>query len=154
VDTNEFIDVTAPEVLYAALEPITPPAGTAACATHDPRQFASSQRQQAAFDGDPVDPVVDYPAARAICLGCPLLAACRWYADASREEDTFLAGLSADQRSTQQRKKTEMAKRRLQVAALRAIGAPTPVIAEITGRDPSLIRADIRDIAQSARPAA
>lgn len=153
MDTNEFIDVTAPEVLYAALEPITPPAGTAACANHDTKRFASPQRQQAAFDGDPVDPVVDYQAARAICLGCPILAKCGGYADASREEDTFLAGRSADQRSTRQRKKTEMAKRRLQVAALRAIGAPMPVIAEITGRDPSLIRGDMRAIAQRTRPA-
>jgi hypothetical protein len=151
--TNEFIDTTAPEILYVALEPITPPAGIAACATHDPTRFVSPQRQQVAFDGNPVDPAVDYPAARAICLSCPLLAACRRYADASREEYTFLAGLSADQRSTRRRKNTEMAKRRLQVVALRALGAPTLVIAEITGRDPSLIRGDVRAVAQQARPA-
>jgi len=153
VDTNEFLDTTPPEILYGALEPITPPAGTAACAIHDPERFVSPQRQQAAFDGDPVDPAVDYHAARVICLGCPLLAACRRYADASREGHTFIAGLSADQRSAQRRKKTEMTKRRLQVGALRALGAPTLVIAELVGRDPSLIRGDLRAVEQRARPA-
>ncbi len=69
MDTDTFIDTTAPEILYMALEPITPPAGTAACATHDSGRFASPQRQQAAFDGDPVDPAADYQAARAICRG-------------------------------------------------------------------------------------
>ncbi len=153
MNTNEFIDATAPEVLYRALEPVTPPAGTAACATHAPEHFVSPQRQQAAFDGDPVDPAVDYQAARMICFGCPLLAACRRYADASGDERTFLAGLSADQRSARHRKKTEMAKRRLQVAALRELGAPTGVIAELVGRDPSLIRGDLRAIEQHTRPA-
>lgn len=153
MDTNEFIDATAPEVLYVALEPATPPAGAAACATHEPHRFASPHRQQAAFDGDPVDPMADYQAARAICLGCPLLAACRRYADHSREEHTFLAGLSSDHRSLQRRKKTDMAKRRMQVGALHALGAPTRVIAELVGRDPSLIRGDVRAVEQRSRPA-
>lgn len=153
MDTNEFIDMTAPEILYTALEPISPPAGTAACTIHASERFVSPQRQQAAFDGDPVDPAVDNQAARAIRLGCPLLAACRQYADDSRDEHTFLAGLSADQRSTRRRKKTEMAKRRLQVGALHALGAPTPVIARLVGRDTSLIRGDLRAIAQQVRPA-
>ena len=153
MDTNEFIDATSPEILYGALEPITPPAGTAACATHHPERFVSPQRQQAAFDGDPVDPAVDYRAARVICLDCPLLAACRRYADDSREEHTFIAGLSADQRAAHRRKKTEMTKRRLQASALRALGAPTLVIAELVGRDPSLIRGDLRAVEQRARRA-
>jgi hypothetical protein len=151
VDTNTFIDTTAPEILYAALEPITPPAGTAACAAHDPGRFASPQRQQAAFDGDPVDPTIDYQAARKICLGCPLLAACRRYAEDSREGDTFLAGLSPDQRRARRHKKTELAKRRLQVKALHELEAPTSVIAELVGRDPSLVRGDLRALDQQAR---
>lgn len=153
MDTNIFVDAIAPEILYQALEPITPPAGTAACATHDPQRFDSPQRQQAAFDGDPVDPTVDYQAARAICRGCSLLAFCRRYAEASREEDTFLGGLSPDQRRARRHKKTELAKRRLQVRALRGLGAQTSVIAELVGRDPSLIRGDLRARDQQARPA-
>ena len=152
MDTNEFVDMTAPETLYVALEPIVPPAGTGACATHDPERFTSHHRQQAAFDGEPVDPAVDYPAARAICLDCPMLAACRRYADDSRDEHTFLAGLTADQRSARHLKKTEMAKRRRQVSALRALGAPTSVIADLVSRDPSLIRGDIRAL-ERHRPA-
>jgi len=149
VDTDTFIDTTAPEILYVALEPITPPAGTAA---YDRGRFASPQRQQAAFDGDPVDPAADYQAARAICLGCPLLAACRRYADEdSLDEDTFLAGLSPGQRQARRRKKSEVAKRRLQVDALRALGAPTSVIAGLVGRDPSLVRGDLRALGQQAR---
>jgi hypothetical protein len=46
-----------------------------------------------------------------------------------------------------------MTKRRLQVAALRELGAPTSIIADLVGRDPSLIRGDIRAIEQHARPA-
>jgi Transcription factor WhiB len=152
VDTDKFIDSTAPDDLHLALEPITPPTGQAACATHDPRRFASPQRQQAAFDGEPIDPIGDYRAARTMCLSCPLLAACRRYAEDSRE-DTFLAGLSPHQRRARRRKKAEMAKRRLQVEALRALGAPTPVIADLVGRDPSLIRGDLRALKQQATPA-
>jgi|SRR6266702_1952643 len=84
-----------------------------------------------------------------VCHG--LLAACRRYADASCEEYTFLAGLSADQRSTSRSKKTEIANRRRRVGALRVLGAPTLVIAEIVGRDPSLIRGDIRTLEQRDR---
>lgn len=151
MDTDTFIDTTAPENLYVALEPITPPAGTAACAAYDRGRFASPQRQQAAFDGKPVDPAADYQAARAICLGCPLLAACRRYAEDSLDEVTFLAGLSPGQRRAHRCKKNEVAKRRLQVDALRALGAPTSVIAELVGRDPSLVRGDLRALGQQAR---
>lgn len=146
MQTDEFIDAVAPEGLYMALEPITPPAGEAACSAHDPQRFSSPDRQQAAFDGDPVDPAHDYPAARAICIGCPVLAACRRYADASRDEITFLAGQSAEQRLTRRAKRAEIAKRRLQVAALDVLGAPTAVVAELLGRDPSLIRGDLREL--------
>jgi len=152
VDTHNFINGVAADDLHLALEPITPPVGLAACATHDPRRFASPQQQQAAFDGDPINPVEDYKAARAICLECPLLAACRRYAEDSREEHTFLAGSSPDQRRARRRKHTEIAKRRLQVDGLRALGAPTQVIADLVGRDPSLIRSDLRALKQ-ARPA-
>jgi len=153
VDTSEFIDVTAPEALYLALEPVRPPSGPAACATHDPGRFPSPKRQQAAFDGDPVDQIADYRAARAICLGCPILAACRRYAEESCEEYTFLGGLSPEQRRASRSKKNEIAKRRLQVIALRDLGAPTQVIAELVGRDPSLVRGDLRAVGQHARPA-
>lgn len=148
MDTDKFIDSTAPDDLHLALEPITPPTGKASCATHDSRRFDSPQRQQAAFDGDPIDRIGDYRAARETCLGCELLAACRRYAEESREEDTFLGGLSPDERRARRRKKAEMAKRRLQVEALRALGAPTPVIADLVGRDPSLIRGDLRALKQ------
>jgi hypothetical protein len=153
LDAKEFIDATPPDILYQALEPVTPPAGDAACAVYAPERFVSPQRQQAAFDGDPVDPTVDYPAARMICLGCSLLAACCRYADDSGDEDTFLAGLSAAQRAARRRKKPEVTKRWLQVAALRELGASTSVIAELVGRDPSLIRGDLRAIERHARPA-
>ena len=105
MNIDDFIDATAPEILYQALEPIMPPAGGAACATHVPERFVSAQRQQAAFEGDPVD-AADYSAAKAICHGCPLLAACRRYAEDSGEEYTFLGGRIADQRSARRRKKT------------------------------------------------
>ena len=143
--------MTAPEALYVALEPIAPLAGTGACVTHDPERFVSPQRQQAAFFGEAVDPAVDYPAARSICLSCPLLAACRRYADDSCDEHTFLAGLTAGQRSSRRLKKAEIAKRRLQVSKLRALGAPTSVIADLVSRDPSLIRGDIRALEQQAQ---
>jgi hypothetical protein len=145
-------DVSAPELLYQALEPATPPVGSAACAVYAPERFVSPQHQQAAFDGTPVNPA-DYRAARMICLGCSLLAACRRYADDSGDEQTFLAGLSAGQRSARRRKKTEMTRRRLQVAALRELGASTRIIAELVGRDPSLVRGDLRAIEQHAPPA-
>jgi Transcription factor WhiB len=153
VDTHNFINAVAADDLHLALEPITPPPGPGACATHDPRRFASPQRQQAAFDGDPINPVEDYKAARAICLECPLLAACRRYAEASREEDTFLAGSSPDQRRARRRKQAEIAKRRLRVDALRALGAPTSVIADLVGRDASLVRGDLRALKRQAGPA-
>ncbi len=150
MDTSEFIEVTAPEALYLALEPVRPPGGPAACATHDRERFRSPRRQQAAFDGDPVDQIADYSAARAICLGCPILAACRRYAEQSCDEYTFLGGLSPEQRRAGRNKKTEIAKRRLQVSALRDLGAPTQVIAELVGRDPSLVRGDLRALSQLA----
>jgi hypothetical protein len=152
VDTHNFIDGVAADDLHLALEPITPPTGSGACATHDPQRFASAERQQAAFDGDPIDPKQDYQAARVICLDCPILAACRRYAEESREEHTFLAGLSPDQRRARGRKQAEIAKRRLQVDALRALGAPTLVIADLVGRDPSLVRGDLRALNLRAHP--
>ena len=82
----------------------------------------------------------------------PLLAACRRYAEGSREEHTFLAGSSPDKRRTRRRKQAEIDKRRLQADALRALGAPTQVIADLVGRDPSLIRSDLRALKQG-RPA-
>jgi hypothetical protein len=94
-----------------------------------------------------------WEAALAVCLRCPLLPACQRYADASREPFTFLAGMTAAERRARHTKKTEIAKRRQQVDALRALGAPTGVIAEILGRDSSLIRGDIRTLDQS-RPTA
>jgi hypothetical protein len=146
VDTDDFIDTTAPEDLYLALEPAPPLASAGACAVHDPRRFPSVRRQQAAFDGEAADPAVDYLAAAAICQSCPLLAACRRYADDSCDEYTFLAGLTAAERADRRLKKTEVAKRQLQVAGLRALGAPTAVIANLVGRDPSLIRRDTRTL--------
>jgi hypothetical protein len=121
---DDFIDATPADILFLALEPITPPTGQAACATYDPQRFASPQRQQAAFDGDPVDPLHDYPAARAICFGCPILAACRRYAEDSQDDVTFLGGQSAEQRLARRRKRGEIAKRRLQAEALTALDAP------------------------------
>jgi hypothetical protein len=153
VDTEDFINTTAPEDLYLALEPVTPLASAGACAVHDPRRFPSPRRQQAAFDGEATDPTVDYPAAAATCQRCPLLAACRKYADDSCDEHTFLAGLTAAERADRRLKKTEVAKRQLQVAGLRALGAPTSVIANLVGRDPSLIRRDIRILERQDLPA-
>jgi hypothetical protein len=154
VDARNFINRVAAGDLHLALEPMPPPAGPGACATHDPRRFASPERQQAAFDGEPTDPKRDYLAARLICLDCPILAACGHYAEGSREEHTFLAGLTPDQRRTRRRKHVEIAKRRLQVDALRALGAPTLVIADLVGRDPSLVRADLRALNRHAHPEA
>lgn len=153
MDTSEFINITEPEVLYLALEPVRPPRGAASCAVHDAERFASPKRQQAAFDGEPVDRIADYRAARAMCIGCPILAACRRYAEESCEEYTFLGGLSPEQRRDRPSKKNEIAKRRMQVSALRDLGAPTNVIAELVGRDPSLVRGDLRAVSQLARPA-
>jgi hypothetical protein len=153
VEAKTFVDTTAPDDLYIALEPTSPPTGTGDCARHNATLFDSPQRQQAAFDGEPVDPAADYEAALAVCLRCPLLPACQRYADASREPFTFLAGMTAAERRARHTKKTEIAKRRQQVDALRALGAPTGVIAEILGRDSSLIRGDIRTLDQS-RPTA
>lgn len=150
MNTNEFIDTTAPDDLYRALEPIAPPAGQVACRAHNPRLFASPGRQQAAFDGEPVDPVQDYRAARMVCLGCPVLSACTRYAEASGEANAFLAGMSSDQRrAAPGRKKAEIAGRRQRVAELRRLGASTAIIADLVGRDPSLIRADLRVLEQT-----
>lgn len=151
--TNQFIDAINPEILFAALEPITPPTGQGACATHDPDRFTTPQRQQAAFDGEPMDPVHDVAAARSVCVNCPVLAACRKYASMSGDDVTFLAGQTADQRQAQRSKSIEIARRRLRVRALHAIDAPTPVIAALIGRDPSLIRGDLRVLRQG-EPAA
>jgi hypothetical protein len=40
-----------------------------------------------------------------------------------------------------------------QVQELHRLGAPTPVIAGLVGRDPSLIRGDLRTLQQQIRPA-
>jgi len=64
----------------------------------------------------------------------------------------FLAGWTAAERSTRRTKKAEIAKRRRQVRELHRLGAPTSVIADLVGRDPSLIRGDLRALMQ-ARPA-
>jgi hypothetical protein len=151
VDTHEFSTMMAPETLYLALEPIIPPAGIGACATYSPALFETQGWQQLAFDGEPVDPELHYAAARAICMACTLLDACRKYADDSREEHTFLAGMTAAERSTRHTKKTEIAKRRRQVQELHRLGASTSVIAELMERDPSLIRGDLRALQQQIR---
>lgn len=153
MDTHEFSTTTAPEIYYLALEPIIPPDGTGACATYDPALFETQRRQQLTFDGEALDPKLDYPAARAMCTTCPLLDACRKYADDSREEHTFLAGMTAAERSTRRTKKTEIAKRRRQVQELDRLGASTAVIAELIERDPSLIRGDLRALQQQIRSA-
>lgn len=153
MNTREFLATTAPEILYLALEPITPPPGTAACATHDPNQFDSPQRQQLAFDGEALTPEADYPAARAMCTRCPLLDACRRYADHSGETHTFLAGMTVAERSTRRTKKIETAHRHRKVENLRGLGAPTSLVAELVGRDPSLIRRDLRALQQQGRRA-
>ena len=153
MDTHEFCMTVAPEILYLALEPVTPPDGAdGACATHNPALFETPRRQQLAFDGEALDPGRDYPAARAMCMACPLLEACREYADDSREEHTFLAGMTPVERSSRHTKKTEITKRRRQVQELHRLEAPTSVIAELVGRDPSLIRGDLRAL-QQIRPA-
>ncbi|MFC1417305.1 WhiB family transcriptional regulator [Streptacidiphilus cavernicola] len=146
--TDAFIDMIAPEVLYAAIEPIAPPVGTGSCTEHDPVRFASPGRQQKAFDGEAEDPEKDYPAARALCLGCPLLEDCRDYADRSGEGHTFLAGQTAEQRLASRSKRSEIAKRRLQVQNLHRLGAGTRVVADIVQRDPSLVRSDLRALAR------
>lgn len=148
---DQFIDAICPEILYAALEPIALPSGQSACATHDSHRFATPQRQQATFDGDPVDPVSDVAAARALCATCPMLTACGKYAETGGDDVTFLAGQTADQRRVQRSKSTEVARRRRQVRALHEIGAPTPVIADLLNRDPSLIRSDLRALRQQER---
>jgi transcription factor WhiB len=152
--TDQFIDAMDPEILYTALDSISPPAGRSACATHDPHRFTTPRRQQATFDGEPVDPARDIASARALCARCPILAACNKYAEMSGDEITFLAGQTAVQRQAHRSKTTEIARRRLRVRALLALGAPTPVIAELLGRDPSLIRGDIRTIRPRNEPAA
>lgn len=144
INADEFIDNTPPDILWAALEPFMPPTGDAACAEYHSTLFDSPERQWAVFNDDPVDPEIDYPKARELCSSCPILAECRQYAFDSREEDTFLAGMTASERLPLQTKRTEVAKRRRQVGALHRIGAPTQVIAELLGRDPSLIRRDLR----------
>lgn len=155
MNTDDFVDTTAADDLYMALEPFAPPNDTTgACAEHDSARFDSPRRQQLAFDGDPVDPEIDYPAARAICLDCPILEACRRYANDSRDWYTFLAGLTAEQRATQRTKRAEIAKRRLQVKKLDRLGAPTAIIAELVGRDQSLVRNDLRAIRSHAPSAA
>jgi hypothetical protein len=153
VDTHEFCTTTAPEIFYLALEPITPPAGVGACATHDPALFETRLRQQLAFDGEALDPERDHAAARAMCMACPLLNACRKYADDSGEGQTFLAGMTSVERFGQRTKKTEITKRRQQVQELHRLGASTSVIADLVERDPSLIRGDLRALQHQIRPA-
>jgi hypothetical protein len=155
MNTNDFVDATAADDLYVALEPFAPPRGTTgACAEHVPARFDSLRRQQLTFDGDPVDAEADYPAARAICLECPMLDACRRYANNSRDRYTFLAGLTGEQRAAQRTKRSEIVKRRLQAMRLDELGAPTAVIAELVGRDQSLIRHDLRAVRRQVRSAA
>lgn len=144
INANEFVDNTRPDILWSALEPFMPPAGNAACGEYHGTLFDSPDWQWAVFNDDPVDPKVDYPVARALCSGCAILRACREYALDSREEDTFLAGMTVSERRRLFTKRTEVAKRRRQVEALHRIGASTQVIAELLGRDPSLIRRDLK----------
>ena len=86
-------------------------------------------------------------------MACPILDACRKYAEDSREEHTFLAGMTPAERSSRRTKKTEIAKRRRQVQRLQRLGASTSVIAKLVERDPSLIRGELRALQQQIRPA-
>jgi hypothetical protein len=116
-------------------------------------QFATQRRQQLAFDGEALDPERDYPAARAMCMACPMLDACRKYADDSRDEHTFLAGMTPAERSRRRTKKSEITKRRWQVQNFTGLGASASVIAELVERDPSLIRGDLRALQRQTRAA-
>ncbi|MFC8383550.1 WhiB family transcriptional regulator [Nocardia sp. NPDC057272] len=145
MDTSEFLDVTAPSDLIWALEPIAPPPGFGACADYHPERFDSRRRQQAAFDGEAYDEG-DYATARALCQCCPILEMCGQYADMSRDHYSFLAGITAQERAAKWVKHTEILKRRVQVERLIDLAAPTSVVAELVGRDPSLIRGDLRII--------
>jgi hypothetical protein len=50
-------------------------------------------------------------------------------------------------------KKSEMTRRRLQVARLRRLGAQTVVIVDLLDRDPNLIRRDIRALDKQTKSA-
>ncbi|MFJ3499781.1 WhiB family transcriptional regulator [Streptomyces sp. NPDC090135] len=143
---EEIEDVLPPDALFWAMEPYGPPLGGAACSTWDESRFPSPERQQAAFDGEPVVPEWDIPEARAMCRKCLLLEGCRRYAMDSRDEHVFLAGESAEQRRKSWRKAGEIVKRRRQVAELYALNVGTAVIAQLLGRDESSIRSDLREL--------
>ena len=52
MEIDEFEDRTTPELLLAALFPITPLTEPGLCGVHDPERFDMPAHQQAVFDGD------------------------------------------------------------------------------------------------------
>lgn len=149
MDPYVLVDDLPAHDLYRAIEPFAPPAGRGACARWCPDHFVSGEVQQAAFDGDPLVPLRDIAAARAVCRSCPLLEACHRYANESGDEYTFLAGATAAERAHRRRKRDEIAKRRMQVFRLNELKISTRVMAALLDRDESLLRKDLRSIRHS-----
>ncbi|MEU3740143.1 WhiB family transcriptional regulator [Streptomyces sp. NPDC032198] len=145
---DEIEYVLSPDALFWAMEPFGPPLGEAACHAWDAMRFPSKAQQQAAFDGEPVEPKQDIPQARAMCRDCSLLQSCRQYALDSRDEHVFLAAETAEERRKRWRKSGEVVKRRRQVAELHVLRVPTTMIARLLGRDESSIRSDLRNLGE------
>ncbi|WP_123744637.1 WhiB family transcriptional regulator [Saccharothrix texasensis] len=131
--------------LYPELTAVgTPPLG--GTCTDQVAAFPDHQTQQAVFDGEFDDPDL-LDAARGTCASCPVLAACRRYADDGLDDTTFLAGTTAMERSRAHRRSTKTRRRKAVVARMREAGVTVDEIVFYTKFSKRSIEGDIAELA-------
>ena len=133
--------------LTAALNPVPLPLGDASCATPE-SPLTPALRD--VFDGASSD-VSAVAAARELCRQCPMLIACKRYADSAGDQTTFLAGATADERAAAQTKQLKLALRRKQTESLKRLGLSTTDIANLLGVHVTVIRADLRFVGEAIK---
>jgi hypothetical protein len=128
--------------IYRVLWPAPQFAVTPACANVSAPLFPDLRYQRTVFDGEAPDPDRDYPRAAALCRACPVLRACREYADLGAPL-VFLAGETAVERDRRRGRTGRIAIRRRNVAVLADRDHSAPVIAAVLGVDATTVRADL-----------
>jgi hypothetical protein len=138
----------AADYLYAELTAVgTPPQG-GLCAGQI-EGFPDRRIQQAVYDGEVEDPD-PLDVARRTCRTCPVLADCHRFADDSLDETTFLAGMTAAERSQTTRRPARTRHRKAVVLQLRGAGVTVPEIAFYTQNSTRSIEADMAEFTRRA----
>ena len=136
------------DYLYAELTAAGNPPQGGACAGQIVG-FPDAQVQQGVFDGE-VDDAGLLDVARAACAASPVLDACRQFADDSLDEHTFLAGMTAAERSRSSRRALRTRHRKTVVQRMRATGVTVAEIMFYTGYPTRSIEADLAELAAAA----